>query len=168
MLQLLKILKILNSDANPSAIASAICLAMFIGFTPLLSPHNLLIILLVLILRVHLGTFILASLGFTLVGFAVQSSIEQFGLALLQNQTLEPFWTALYNTQFGRLSLFNYSTSLGGLAICLVSFVPMWLFTTYLVRQYRGHIMAWIQKNRLIQVLKGTTIIRLYNKSTGV
>ena len=167
MLQILKIIKILNSDANPAAIASAVCLAMVIGLTPVASPHNILVVFCVLLFRVHLGSFIMAAILFKFVGFALQSQLEAFGLSLLQNPGLESFWTALYNTQFGRLSFFNYSTTMGGLFIALVSFIPLWLISVFLINQYRGHLMSWVQKNKVIQVLKGSALIRLYNKSNG-
>ena len=165
MLQILKIIKILNSDTNPSAIASAICLAIFVGLTPLMSLHNLIILLCVLIFRVHLGSFILATFLFKLLGFALQSQLELLGLSLLQNQALESFWTTLYNTQFGRLSLFNYSTTMGGLFIAMLAFIPIWLLSVFLIGQYRDHLMSWVEKNKLIQILKGSALIRLYNKS---
>ena len=167
MLQLLKIIKILNSDASPSAIASAISLALILGLTPLFSPHNLLVLLIVLLFRVHLGSFILAALGFSLIGLAAEPALEAFGLSLLQSDTYQSIWTSLYNTQMGRLSLFNYSTTMGGLFIALVSFIPVWLISLFIIKQYRQHIMAWITKNKLIQILKGSTIIQLYNRTTG-
>ena len=146
MLQLLKLIKILNSDTSPSAIAGAICCALFIGLTPLTSPHNLLIIFMVLLFRIHIGTFVLAAIGFKLIGFAFEGAIELLGLALLQNPSFEAFWTSIYNTQIGRLSFFNYSTTLGGLFIRVVGFIPIWLLSVLLIKQYRTHIKSWIQK----------------------
>lgn len=167
MIQLLKLIKILNSDASPSAVSSAISLALFIGLTPITSPHNLVVLLIVLLFRVHLGTFVLASLGFKLLGLAFESGIEQLGLALLQNPGLESVWTSLYNTQLGRLSFFNYTTTFGGLFISCSAFVPLWLINIYLIKQYREHILTWMKQNKLLQILKGTALIRLYNNSTG-
>lgn len=167
MLQILRIIKILNSDASPSAIASAISLALVLGLTPIASPHNLLILLIVLLFRVHLGTFILAAVGFSLLGLAAESALEQFGLALLQNETYQSIWTSIYNTQLGRLSFFNYSTTMGGLFIGVVGFIPMWFISLFVVNQYRENIMGWVEKNKLVQLLKGSAIIRLYNNTAG-
>ena len=167
MLQILRIIKILNSDASPSAIASAISLALIIGLTPILSLHNLLILLIVLIFRVHLGTFILATVGFSILGLAFEPIIEEFGLAILQSETYQSVWTSLYNTQFGRLSFFNYSTMMGGLFISVIGFIPLWLLSLFVVNQYRENIMGWVEKNKLVQLLKGSAIIRLYNSTAG-
>ena len=167
MLQILRIIKILNSDANPSAIASAISLAFVLGLTPLVSPHNLLILLIVLLFRVHLGTFFLAALGFSLLGLILEPSLDEVGLAVLQSDTYQAIWTSLYNTQFGRLSFFNYSTTMGGLFVGIVAFIPLWLLSLFVVKQYRENIMGWIEKNKLVQLLKGSAIIQLYNKTAG-
>ena len=117
--------------------------------------------------RVHLGTFVLASIGFKLLGFAFESGIEQLGLALLQSPALESLWTSIYNTQIGRLSFFNYTTTFGGLVISLCAFVPLWLLCVFTIKQYRQHILTWMKQNKLLQLLKGTALIRLYNSSTG-
>ena len=61
---LANILKILNSESHPSQISLALCLAMFAGFTPFVSIHNLVVIFLVLILRVNLSTFLLGLAAF--------------------------------------------------------------------------------------------------------
>ena len=132
-----------------------------------MSPHNLLVICLVLLFRVHLGTFVLATLGFKVFGFALESQLEAFGLHLLQSPSLEAFWTGLYNTQIGRLSFFNYTTTMGGLFISLIASIPLWIATVFLIKQYRTHIMSWIEKNKLLRILKSSALIRLYNNTSG-
>ena len=167
MLQLIKLIRILNSDSNPAAIASAVCLAMIMGFTPLSSPHNLLVLLIVLLFRVHIGTFIMASVGFALLGLLLQGSLDSFGYFLLTHETWSGLWTNLYNTQIGRLSLFNYTTQFGGLILSLLLFVPMWLGITFSIKQYRVKIKAWAERSKLVAILKGSTLFSLYDKSTG-
>ena len=87
--------------------------------------------------------------------------------AVLQSDTYQAIWTSLYNTQFGRLSFFNYSTTMGGLFVGIVAFIPLWLLSLFVVKQYRENIMGWIEKNKLVQLLKGSAIIQLYNKTAG-
>ena len=164
MLQLLRIIRILNSDANPAAIASAVCLALFIGLTPFMSPHNLLILLVVLIFRVHLGTFLLAAIGFGLLGLLLAGWIEQTGYWLLKLDLLTSFWTTVYNTQFGRLSLFNFTALTGGLFLGLISFIPLWFLTIYLVNNYRSHMLTWVEQNYLIKFIRGSALVQKYQQ----
>jgi len=167
MMQIIRLLKTLNSDAAPSSIALAICLALFIGLTPVFSAHNLIIVLIALLFRIHLGTFILASFGFSLVGLAFEPLLERFGYFLLTNDAMTSFWTALYNTQLGRLSLFNYSTQLGGLCISLVAFVPLLLVLIWGIKSYRIRIKAWAEKSKLIVILRSSSLFQLYEKTGG-
>lgn len=167
MLQIIKLVKILNSDSSPSAISVAVCLALFIGLTPISSPHNLLVLLIVLLFRVHLGTFIMASLGFALLGLTLESALDSFGYYLLTHETYANLWTAMYNTQIGRLSLFNYTTQFGGLVLSLLLFVPLWLAISIGIKQYRVRVKTWAEKSKLIAILKGSTLFSLYDKSPG-
>jgi len=56
---LAKVLNVLNSEADPSQISLAVALALVAGLTPLMSLHNLVVLLLVLVLRVNLSAFLL-------------------------------------------------------------------------------------------------------------
>jgi uncharacterized protein (TIGR03546 family) len=167
MLQLLRIIRILNSDASPAAIATSISLAMIVGLTPIMSLHNVLILMVVLLFRVHLGTFILSTIAFGLIGLALAQPLEQVGYWLLNLPVVEPFWIALYNTQVGRLSLFNYTSVIGGLFVSLATLLPVWLISVKLIAQYRSHFLSWMQKNRLVEILRGSTLIQMYQRSGG-
>ena len=64
---ILKLIKALNPDIGPWQIALAGALAMVIGLTPLWSVHNLVILLLAFVLRVHLASFFLFWALFTYI-----------------------------------------------------------------------------------------------------
>ena len=59
MRALAKLLIILNSETNPSQISLGFCFAMVVGFTPLWTPHNIVVVFLLLVLRANLSAFIL-------------------------------------------------------------------------------------------------------------
>ena len=79
-----KLLKALNSDDNPSQIALAVVFAAFIGITPLASPHNIIILLIALVIRIHLPMFILSVGLFTLVAYLIDPISHLIGLQMLQ------------------------------------------------------------------------------------
>ena len=167
MLQLIKLIKALNSDSSPAALASAVCLALIIGLTPFSSPHNLLVLLIVLLFRVHFGTFVMASFGFGLLGLTIESLLDNFGYYLLTHETYAGLWTALYNTQIGRLSFFNYTTQFGGLILSLLLFVPLWLGSVWSIKQYRVKFQAWAQDSKIMAILRGSTLFSVYDRSSG-
>lgn len=159
---LARILKVLNSETAPAQIAAAVLLALFMGLSPLGAPHNLLILLLVLVLRVNLSLFLVSLALFSGVAWLLDPLAHSLGLALLQAGALEGLWTSMYNTGFWRFIGFNNTLILGQLVIALALAVPLFLAVTFIVRNYREHLMERVQQSRLMLFLKGTKFYSIY------
>jgi uncharacterized protein (TIGR03546 family) len=164
---LAKLLKVLNSETAPAQISLALCFAMVAGLTPLISLHNLLVLLLVLVIRVNLSTFLLGLAFFSAIAYLLDPYFHLLGFNLLTNQGLQQFWTTLYNSAFWRLERFNNTIVLGSLLSSLAAFVPVLLLTNFLIRRYREHVLAWVRKTRLMQMLKATKFFNLYKSVSG-
>jgi uncharacterized protein (TIGR03546 family) len=164
---LAKLLKVLNSETAPAQISLAFCFAMVAGLTPLMSLHNLLILLLVLVIRVNLSTFLLGLALFSAIAYLLDPYFHQLGFELLTNQGLQEFWTTLYNSAFWRLERFNNTIVLGSLLSSLVAFVPVLLITNFLIRRYREHVLTCVRKTRLMQMLKASKFFNLYKSVSG-
>jgi len=159
---LAKILKTLNSETEPIQISLSLGFAMIAGLTPLWSFHNILVLLLVLILRVNLTTFVLGWLGFSGIAYLLDPLSHIFGLHILTNDTLYGLWTALYNSTMGRLSNFNNSILMGSLIISLVFFIPLILLSNFIIKNYREHILNWVMKSRIAHALKASKFYNIY------
>lgn len=159
---LLKLLRVLNSETRPAQISLALCLAMVAGLTPLLSLHNLLVLLVVLVVRVNLSAFLLGLLLFSGLGYLLDPLFHPIGLAVLTAPALHGAWTALYNTALGRLEHFNNTIVMGSLVAALAASVPLFVVANALIRRYRDHLLAWVRKTRLVQALKATKLFRAY------
>ena len=84
MIKLLaKLLRVLNSETNPGQISLGFSFAMIAGLTPLLSIHNLVILLLVCSLRVNLAAFLLGLGVFTGIAYLMDPLFHLLGLAVL-------------------------------------------------------------------------------------
>ena len=163
MLTLLaKLLKAFNSDDNPSQIALAVVLAAFLGLTPLLTPHNFFVLLLLLIIRCNLSMFFLSFGMFTLVAYAFDPISHVLGLTLLNSSPLTPLWTILYNNSFWRFMAFNNSLVLGSLTLCIILAPILFIASRLIVVNYRSHIMTWIKKTRAVTWLKGSKLYTAY------
>ena len=162
-----RLLKILNSESEPGQISLALCLAMIVGLTPLYSPHNLLVILIVLLIRINLSAAILGWLFFSGLAYLLDPLFHRIGGAVLQAQALSGMWTAMYNTTFFRLAHFNNSILMGSLLFCLAGFVPCYLLFNALIRRYRDHLLAWVQKSRIVQGLKASRLYTVYQSVSG-
>ncbi len=162
-----KFLKVLNSETDPSQISLAICFAMIMGLTPLYSLHNLVVLFLVLLLRINLSTFILGWLFFSGVSYLLDPLFHRIGLAILTAGSLETIWTSLYNTAIFRLTYFNNSILMGSLFVSVILFVPVFLLSNIFIKKYRDHILAWVRKTRIMQILKGSKLFQAYEAVSG-
>ncbi len=163
MLRLIaKLLRVLNSETDPSQISLGFCLAMVAGFTPLLSLHNVLILLLVLVVRVNLLAFLLGLGVFSGLAYLFDPLFHWNGLQILRTTSLEGVWTSFYNSTLWRLERFNNTIVMGSLVFSLIIFVPVWLLFNMLIRRYRTHILAWVEKTRPMQVFKASKLYHVY------
>lgn len=161
---LAKLLIILNSETNPSQISLAFCFAMVVGFTPLWTPHNILVVFLLLVLRANLSAFILGWALFSSLAFALDPIFHSLGLAILTASALEPLWTSLYNSTLWRIENFNDSIVAGSLCVSLVGFLPLFAASNALVRRYREHLLAWFMRTRLMTFVKASRFYGVYQR----
>ncbi len=162
-----KMLKVLNSEGDPWQIALAFSLAMIVGLTPLWSLHNVLIILLALVIRVNLSSFIAGVVLFTGVAYVFDPLFHRAGLAILQAEGLRELWTNMYQSPFWRTARYNNTIVMGSLAVSLAAFIPLFLVLRVLIVKYRDHLLAWIRKSRVMQMFQASKLYSLYQKVSG-
>lgn len=158
------LLKILNSEADPFQISVALGLSMATGFLPLFTPLNLVVLFLVLVLRVNISSYLLGSAFFAGVAWLLDPLFHRIGLFVLTAGPLEGLWTALYNTALGRLQRFNNSVVMGSFIFSLLFFAPLVLLMNAMIRRYREHLLIWVKKSRIMQVIMASKLYALYEK----
>ncbi|TXR53112.1 TIGR03546 family protein [Reinekea thalattae] len=165
--QFLKLFKALNSDANPWQMAFAAAFGLVIGFTPLWSPHNLLVLLLAFIFRVHLASFFVFWLLFSALAYLLDPWFDQIGYSLLTQVQLTDFWTTLYQNDFWRVLRFNHTITLGSFVVSVIAFLPLAVILRLSIIRYRGAVMPWVEKLKVVQLLKGSKLYELYQRLDG-
>lgn len=165
---IVRLLKILNSETEPGQISLALCFSMIMGFTPLLSLHNLLILLIVLLLKVNLTTFVLGWLVFSGIAYILDPLFHWIGYAVLTAGALESLWNSLYNMTLFRLEKFNNTVVMGSLLCSLILFIPFYFLCNLAIMRYRDHVLAWVQKTRLVQALKASKLYTAYQAVSGL
>jgi uncharacterized protein (TIGR03546 family) len=163
-----KLLKVLNSESDPSQISLAFCLAMVLGLTPFYSLHNILVLFLVLILRANLSAFILGWAFFSGVAYLLDPLFDRLGLWILTSAALQGLWTSLYNTTIFRLEKFYNSVVMGSLFFSIVLFIPLYIVSNIGIRRYRDHVLAWIEKTRVMKLLKASKLYHAYQTISGL
>lgn len=158
-----KLLRVLNSETDPTQISLAFALSMVAGLTPLLSLHNLFVIFIVLVLRVNISAFILGLSLFSGVAYLLDPLFHAIGLSVLTARALSSLWTALYNITFFRMLKFYNSMLMGSLLFSLALFVPFVLVCNRLILKYREALLERVRRSHVMQFFKATKLYRLYS-----
>ncbi|WP_108124574.1 TIGR03546 family protein [Saccharospirillum mangrovi] len=160
----LKLLRTLNSEAGPWQISFAAGLALIIGLTPVMSLHNVLILLFAFVFRVNLATFFALWAIFSGFAYLLDPLFDRLGYQWLMAPGMADFWTGLYQNDFWQLTRFNHTVTLGSLAVSLVLFVPVVLLFRYSVVGYRAKVMPTLERIKIVQALKASKLYDLYQK----
>jgi uncharacterized protein (TIGR03546 family) len=164
MLDLLaKLLRALNAEGSPTQISLGFAAGLIVGLTPLWSLHNLLLVFLVFLLRINLSAFFLSFAIFSGIAYLADPAMDKIGEALLTSSALTGLWTGMYNQDIWRLAHFNNTLTLGS----LVGAVPLVFVSNFLVKKYRVHVLAWIRKTKVMQMLKASRLFRIYDALPG-
>lgn len=157
-----KVLKVLNSNAEPGQISLAFCFSMVAGLTPLYSIHNVIVLFLVLVLNVNLSAFILGLVFWSGIAYALDPVFHVIGLNVLTASAMESLWTALYNSTFFRLAKFNNSIVMGSLIFSLLFFIPLYLLGNILIVKYRERVLQWVLKSHIMEAMRGSKLYSAY------
>ena len=162
-----KLLKVLNAEGSPTQISLGFAAGLIIGLTPLWSLHNLLLAFLVFLFRVNLSAFFLSWAVFSGIAYLADPAMNQLGAAMLTSASMQDLWTSLYNQPVWRLAHFNNTLTLGSFVSSIVVALPMVIVSNFLINNYRMHVLAWIRKTRIAQLLKASRLYRVYNAISG-
>ena len=162
-----KLLKVLNSETDPSQISLAFSFSLVSGVLTFLSPLNFVIILIVCLVRVNLSAYLLGTAFFSGIAYLLDPLFHPLGLALLTASPLEGLWTAMYNSTIWRIQRFNNSVVMGGFIFAVLFFIPLFLLSNMLIRKYRATFLAWIRKTRVMQMIKASDFYHYYETVSG-
>jgi len=137
MFTLKKIWNALNHAGKPWQIAMAVALGMLVGFTPLLSLHNIIVLFAVFIFNIHLSIFILAVSFFGMLGLILDPFFAYLGKSILLSQGYEGLFTTWFNNPIGHLTYFNNTITMGSFVISLLVFSLVYKVTSVLITKYR-------------------------------
>ncbi|EGI75898.1 TIGR03546 family protein [Hylemonella gracilis] len=144
-----KVVKLLHSEERPMQIGFGFALGSVIALTPLSSPHNLLVLLLLCVINVSFSAGLLGMVLMSPLGYALDGVFDRLGhLLLVDLDGLTPFWTAFFNAPFVVFTRLNNTLVLGSLVASLLLLVPIAWLIAFAVRRYRSSWQAIILRSR--------------------
>lgn len=162
--QLINLIRLLHSDSGQNQIAMGLSFGVFLGFAPFLSLQTLLVLAIVFIFRVQLGAAFLSSFFFKFIAFLLDPVADPIGRSLLENETLRPLWTQMYNVPLLPMTRFNNSIILGSFVISIVICIPLFFVFKKLITQYQTHLVARFESSKAWKAFKATKLHDWYSK----
>lgn len=160
-----KLFKILRSGESPNKIAAGFTLGMILGLTPLLTLHNFILILMLIILTINLASALFAFAIFSGVAYALDPLFHNLGYFILTGiPALRDLWTALFGFPLIALSRYNNTVVMGSLIVSIALSIPVFPAAKYLVLYYRNTLDPLLQKFKIVQLMKGSKLYTLYDK----
>ena len=162
MKMIAKLLKAMNSNAHPMQIGLAMALGMVVGLTPLLAPHNLLAVVLLLFLKLNFSGFTLSWAFFSGLAVILNPMFHSVGETILANPSMAETFTTMYNDWFWRWLDFNNTVVMGSVVCCLVLLIPAAVLFSVLINLYRRKLQTTFDKLKVVKFLKGTKLWSIY------
>lgn len=150
---LFKLFKALNANQYSGQIAFSFVLGMIMGLTPLFFAHNLLTLAFIFFLRVNLSALIVAFVVFSGLAYLLDPVFHKLGLMLLNQASLAPLFTDMYNNAFWRILHFNNSIVIGSVLVAYLLAIPAFMVFLILIKSYRKRFLVWARKLKIVQWL---------------
>ncbi len=161
-----KLLKALKSASTPSQLAWGFALGMVLGLTPFWNFHNAVILIVIILVKVNIGSAILGYVIFSGFAYLLDPVFHSLGYYLLtQVGFLQGLWNNLYNIPAIVFTNYNNTVVLGSFLSSIVLFIPVYFGFKKFVYLYREKIDPYIQKLKIVKVLKSTKLYKVF--STG-
>ena len=158
-------ISILREGQTPAQVAGGFALGAILGLSPMLTLQGVLVWLIILVLDVNLSAAGVAITVFSLFAYMLDSLFHWFGFQILVNITaLQGFWTTLYNAPVAPLTRFNNTVVMGSFVVALLLFLPIYFGMKHFVVAYRSTIGARVEKWKIYQVMKRSSIVQWYQK----
>ena len=165
----LKIIKdflaILREGQSPRQVSAGFTLGSIIGFSPMLTLQGAVVWLIILLFDVNLGAAFLAVALCKLCAYLLDPAFHWLGYQILTNiDALRPLWTTLYNAPVAPLTRFNNTVVMGSFVCALILAFPIYFGFKHLVIAYRKSIGARLEKMKLYQIIRHSSLVQWYMK----
>lgn len=162
--QFINLIRLLHSDTGQNQVAAGLAFGVFLGFAPFLSLQTLLVLFVVFIFRVQLGAAFLSAFFFKFVAYILDPVADPIGRSLLENESLRPLWTKMYNVPLLPMTRFNNSIVLGSFVISIILCPILFFVFRTLVIKYQTNFVQKIESTWAWKAFKATKLHDWYSK----
>ena len=160
--QIFGLLKLLNSETGHNQIAAGIACGLILGFAPAFSLQTVLVILILFFFRIQIGAATVAAFGFSFIAYLLDPVSNSIGMTVLEQESLKPMFTTLYNMPIIPLTRFYNSLTMGAGVISFALAIPVFFLSKALIIKYRELVVARLQRTKFWKVLQATAFYKWY------
>ncbi len=162
--QIFAFIKLLNSDTGNISLAAGITCGFILGMTPVLSLHSLLIFLILFFFRIQIGAALVAAFFFKFSAFLLDPVFHMVGSKVLEIESLQGFFTSLYNMPIVPYTRFNNSIVMGSGVLTFILSPIVFILSQYLIIKYREQILARFKTTKVWKAIEATKFYQWYYK----
>ncbi|AZZ37523.1 DUF2062 domain-containing protein [Bdellovibrio sp. qaytius] len=162
--QLLNLIKLLHSENGTTQIAWGLTLGAFLGFSPFFSLQTILVLFILFFFRVQFGAAFLSAFVFKLVAFLIDPLADSLGQWALEEPSLRPLWTKLYNIPIIPYTRFNNSIVMGSFLVALILSPFLYFMFIFMIKKYRTTVAVRFENSKVYKAIKGSKYYDWYAK----
>jgi uncharacterized protein (TIGR03546 family) len=162
--QLFAFIKLLNSDTGNISLALGMTCGFILGMTPVLSLHSLIIFLILFFFRIQIGAALVMAFFFKFVAFLLDPVFHYVGSQVLEMESLQGFFTTLYNMPLIPFTRFNNSIVMGSAVVTFALSPIVYLLSQYFIVKYRELVVARFRQTKAWKAVEATKFYQWYYK----
>lgn len=162
--QLFAFIKLLNSDTGNISLALGMTCGFILGMTPVLSLHSLLIFLVLFVFRIQIGAALVTAFFFKFIAYLLDPVFDIVGQKVLEMESLQGFFTTLYNMPIIPFTRFNNSIVAGSAVVTFALSPVVFILSQYFIVKYREIVVARFKDTKFWKALQATKFYQWYYK----
>lgn len=162
--QLFSFIRLLNSDTGNISLAMGMTCGFILGMTPVLSLHSFLVFLIIFFFRIQLGAALVMAFFFKFVAFLLDPIFHFVGSKVLEMESLNGFFTTLYNMPIIPYTRFNNSIVMGSAVVTFTLSPFVFILSQTLIVKYRETVLARFKTTKFWKAVEATKFYQWYYK----
>ncbi len=162
--QLFAFIKLLNSDTGNISLALGMTCGFILGMTPVLSLHSLLVFLILFFFRIQIGAALVMAFFFKFVAYLLDPIFHSVGSNVLEMESLQGFFTTLYNMPILPYTRFNNSIVMGSAVVTFALSPIVFIASQYFIVKYREIVVARFRETKFWKAMQATKFYQWYYK----
>jgi len=154
-----------RSGDRPWQIAAGFCVGFMIGLLPSLTLQGVILFCLLIFFKINMAAGTLGIILANGIAYFLDPVFHDIGFFVLAGiPALQGLWISLNNMPIAPLTKFNNTVVMGSFIGGFILSLPLFWGIRKLVIAYRSGFEEYIKTTKIVQIIKGTKLVRTYFK----